>query len=100
MEVTISRSTRPGKKYQATANSRNGRTVHFGAEGYSDYTKHRDKERRERYIKRHKKNEDWSRSNLMSAGFLARHVLWEEPTVRGAVEKLNKKYKDVKFVLK
>jgi hypothetical protein len=97
MEITISRSTQPGKKYQATSN---GRTVHFGAAGYTDFTRGAGEERRARYIKRHKKNEDWSRSNLMSAGFLARHVLWEEPTVRGALEKLNKKYKDVKFVLK
>ena len=98
MEVVISKSTRAGKKYQATAST--GKTAHFGAEGYSDFTTGASYERRERYISRHKKNEDWSKANLMSAGFMARHVLWEEPTVRGAVQKLNKKYKDVRFTLK
>ena len=97
MEIVISKSTRAGKKYQAVSN---GKVVHFGARGYTDFTRGASPERRERYIKRHKKNEDWSRSNLMSAGFMARHVLWEEPTVRGAVQKLNQKYKGVKFVLK
>ena len=98
MEVVISRSTRAGRKYQATAST--GKTVHFGAEGYNIFTKHRNQERRERYISRHKKNEDWSKANLMSAGFMARHVLWEEPTVRKAVQKQNERYKDVKFILK
>ena len=45
-----------------------------------------------------KKNENWS--DVMSAGFLARHVLWEEPTIRRAVQKLNKRYKHVSFKLK
>ena len=79
-------------------NSDGKRTTHFGATGYSDYTKHKDEQRKQNYIKRHRKNENWS--DVMSAGFLARHVLWEEPTVRGAVQKLNKRYKHVSFKLK
>ena len=97
MRVEISKSSRTDKKYKATANNK---TVHFGARGYTDFTKGAGDARRDRYIKRHKKNEDWSKANLMSAGFLARHVLWEEPTVSGAVQKLNRKYKDVRFVLR
>jgi hypothetical protein len=96
MEVVIQKSSKPGKKYQATDNK--GRTTHFGATGYSDFTKNKDEQRRQNYIKRHRKNENWS--DIMSAGFLARHVLWEEPTVRGAVEKLHKRYKHVSFKLK
>ena len=30
------------------------RTTHFGARGMSDYTRHKDKTRKARYIKRHK----------------------------------------------
>ena len=33
--------------------------VYFGAAGYSDFTKHKDVERRQRYIARHEKNENW-----------------------------------------
>ena len=32
-------------------------SVHFGAKGMSDYTIHKDDERKYRYIMRHKKNE-------------------------------------------
>ncbi len=32
-----------------------GRKVSFGAKGYSDYTMHRDDDRKQRYINRHKK---------------------------------------------
>ena len=95
MEVVIQKSSKPGKKYQATDGKR---TTFFGAAGYSDFTKNKDEQRKQNYIKRHRKNENWS--DVMSAGFLARHVLWEEPTVRGAVEKLNKRYKHVSFKLK
>ena len=95
MEVVIHKSSKPGKKYQATDCKR---TTHFGDSSYSDFTKHKDEQRKQNYIKRHKKNEIWS--DVMSAGFLARHVLWEEPTVRGAVQKLNKRYQHVSFKLK
>ena len=96
MEVVIQKSSKPSKKYQATDDK--GRTTHFGATGYSDFTKNKDEQRKQNYIKRHRKNENWS--DIMSAGFLARHVLWEEPTIRGAVAKLNKRYKHVSFKLK
>jgi len=95
MEVTISKSTRPGKKYQATAN---GKTVHFGAVGYEDYTQHQDQKRRSNYISRHG-SEDWSRSNIMSPAFMSRWVLWEKPSKKAALANLNRKYKGVKFTL-
>ena len=62
MEITISKSKNPKKKYDAKVD---GETISFGASGYSDFTQHRDKERKQRYINRHKKNEDWS--NPMTA---------------------------------
>ena len=34
------------------------KTVHVGASGYSDYIKHKDDERKQRYSNIHKKNED------------------------------------------
>ena len=94
MEVVIQKSSKPSKKYQATDGKR---TTHFGATGYSDFTKNKDEQRKQNYIKRHRKNENWS--DVMSAGFLARHVLWEESTVKGAVQKLNNRYKRISFKL-
>ena len=57
MEVVIQKSKNKDKKYDAIID--NKRVVSFGSAGYSDYTKHQDKERKQRYITRHKKNEDW-----------------------------------------
>ena len=44
-------STRKGKKWMVKVD---GRLIHFGAAGMSDYTIHKDKERRARYSIRHK----------------------------------------------
>lgn len=51
----------------------------------SDYTKHKDQERKKRYLSRHKKRENWN--NYMSAGSLSRYILWGEPTFRSSVNK-------------
>lgn len=64
------------KKYQAIFND--GKKVSFGARGYLDYTQHHDKERRERYLTRHRANEDWN--NPKTAGALSRWLLWGDST--------------------
>ena len=53
-EVVIKRSTNDKKKLMAVFTYPDGktRTTHFGARGMSDYTKHGDKERMERYLLR------------------------------------------------
>ena len=97
MEVVISPSKNKNKKYKAEVN---GKTVHFGDNRYQDYTQHKDSKRKENYISRHAKNEDWSKSNIASAGFMSRHVLWEKDTINKSIQNLNSKYKDVKFKYK
>jgi hypothetical protein len=52
--------------------------VHFGQYGASDYTEHKSTERRDLYDNRHMKREDWN--NFMSAGSLAKYILWNLPT--------------------
>ena len=56
MEVIITKSANKSKKFDALVD---GKKISFGAVGYSDYTIHKDPERKERYIARHKKNEKW-----------------------------------------
>ena len=46
-EVIIKKSNTKGKKYDAVINDKK---VSFGATGYSDFTKHKDEERKERDI--------------------------------------------------
>ena len=51
----------------------------FGQRGAPDFTQPpHDKERRTRYLNRHRKNENWN--NPRSAGALSRYILWGEHT--------------------
>ena len=86
MEVEVKRSGRSGKKWQAQLPS--GKVVHFGATGYQDFTEHGDMKRRESYLARHRPGQDWSKGGVNTAGFWARHLLWEKPTIRGAAKAL------------
>lgn len=90
--ISIKKSPKKDKKYVATF-SRNGRIkqTHFGASGYSDYNKHADKSRRQRYIKRHKSRENWN--DPTSAGSLSYHLLWGPTTsFRSNVSSFKRKF--------
>ena len=92
MKVIIKKSTNEKKKYMAIfyENKKKIKTTHFGAAGMSDYTKHKDKSRKKRYISRHKSRENWN--NFMSAGSLSRYILWGEPTLRESIKKYKEKF--------
>ena len=47
------KSDKPNKKYYIITND--NKKIYFGATGYSDFTIHKDEERKLRYIKRHNK---------------------------------------------
>jgi len=98
MDIVISPSTKKNKKYKAVIN--NDKTIHFGSSAHSDFTRHKDTERKERYIARHKKNEDWTKSGVDTAGYMSRWINWNMPTIEESVKDLNKKYKDISFKLK
>lgn len=67
--VKVFRSTKKNKKYMIYHN----KWIHFGAMGYEDYTKHKDKTRRANYLTRSAGIKD---SGKYSANQLARHLLW------------------------
>jgi hypothetical protein len=73
------KSDKPGKKYYIITES--NRKIYFGASGYSDFTHHKDEQRKQRYIKRHT-NENWSKSGIDTAGFWSRWLLWNKPTIK------------------
>ena len=72
--------------------TKSGRKVSFGAVGYSDYTKHKDKDRRQLYIDRHKNNENWSKSGIDTAGFWSRWLLWNRPTIRESYDDIKRRF--------
>ena len=93
MKVIIKKSTNSKKKYMAIfydSSKKKVKTTHFGSEGMSDYTKHKDPERKKRYLARHKARENWN--NYMSAGSLSRYILWGEPTFRASVNKYKERF--------
>ena len=96
MEVIIKRSTKNDKKFDAIVDGK--KTISFGAAGMSDFTKHKDPERKERYINRHKKKESWN--NPKTAVFYAKNVLWNKPTMQASVSDINKKFPKLKVKLK
>jgi len=67
--VKVFRSTKRDKKYMIYHNG----WVHFGAMGYEDYTKHRNKTRRKNYLTR---SAGIHGDTKYSANQLSRNILW------------------------
>jgi hypothetical protein len=82
--ISIKRSTKSGKKMMATFET-NGRKkiIHFGLTGASDYTRHHDQVRRNRYIFRHLK--DYRTGDPTRAGYLSMFVLWNKPSLQASI---------------
>ena len=80
--IIVKPSNRQNKKFVAIIDNRN---IHFGQRGASDYTIHKDKERRMRYISRHAKRENqfWTHTkiNLLRPSYWSRYLLWEKPSL-------------------
>ena len=92
MKVVIKPSTNPDKKYMAIfyKDGKKVKTTHFGAKNMSDFTKHKNEERKANYIKRHQARENWN--DYMSAGALSRWILWNKPTLRESIENFKNKF--------
>ena len=93
VKVDIKKSTNPEKKLMAIFydGDKKIKTTHFGSAGMSDYTKHKDEDRKKRYIERHKVNENWA--DYKSAGALSRWILWEKPTLTASINDYKNKFK-------
>ena len=95
-EIIISKSKNKNKKYSAVIDGK--KTIHFGAVGYEDYSVHKDPERKQRYIDRHKSREDWS--DHTTAGFYAKNILWNKPTITESIKDTNNRFKNINIKLK
>lgn len=87
--VYLCSSFKPDKKYMVEIGNK---TVHFGAKGYSDYTRHKDKDRMRRYEQRHSRNETWSKSGMKTAGFWSKWLLWNKPTLKASIEDTERRF--------
>ena len=121
MHVKIIRSPDRKKKFRAILGD--GRTVDFGASGYSDYTKHKTPSRMRSYVLRHggrvpkrtiaerdprriqtmmldvnsSDKEDWKISGIDGAGFWSRWYLWSYPDFEGVKKFMSKRF-GIKFL--
>lgn len=85
------KSDKPDKKFFVIVPP--NRKVYFGASGMSDYTIHKDEERKLRYIKRHSgMNENWGKSGINTAGFWSRWLLWNKPTLEASYNDIKKRF--------
>jgi len=90
----IVKSKKKTKKYDAHFYEElkgKDKIVSFGAEGYSDFTKHKDEARKKRYMLRHSANEDWA--DPITPGALSRWILWNKPTLKASIEEFKKRFK-------
>ncbi len=103
MKVLIKKSTKPEKKYMAIfcdcdckgkknecGKSKRTKTIHFGSANMSDFTKHGDEKRKQRYLDRHKARENWD--DPKTAGALSRWILWNKPTFKASVKDYKKRF--------
>ena len=88
--ITITKSDRD-KKFKAVLRGlKVKKTIHFGAKGMSDFTIHKDKERKKRYLARHKVNENWNVPD--TAGSLSRWILWNKPSFTASFNDYKNKF--------
>ena len=92
MQVILKKDRDGTHKFVAEVPTVGGRSksVHFGRKGYSDYTKHADPRRMERYLTRHRKRENWTRAGRYTAGFWSRWPLWSRPSFKAALKQTEK----------
>ena len=84
------KSDKPTKKYYIITNE--NKKVYFGQAGASDFTIHKDEERKQRYIIRHKNNEIWTKLGINTAGFWSRWLLWNKSTIKDSYEDIKRKF--------
>jgi hypothetical protein len=88
---TLRKSLKPAKKYDAVfENDDKEKVVSFGAAGMSDFTIHKDEARKERYLNRHRKNENWDKPD--TPGALSRYILWNKKTLRASLRDYKKRF--------
>lgn len=95
---SIKKSDRTNKKYKATFiihkdGKKKEKTTYFGypsqTDPKNDYTRHKDKNRRNRYIWRHMK--DTRTGDPTRAGYLSLYVLWNKPSLKASITDYKKR---------
>jgi len=84
------KSDKPNKKFYIITND--NKKVYFGFAKMSDFTIHKDEERKLKYITRHIKRENWTKSGIDTPGFWSRWYLWNLPTLEASYNDIKKRF--------
>ena len=90
----LKKSDRKNKKFMIIMND--NMKHHFGDSRYSDYTIHKDIERKNRYLKR---TASQPQDDIHSPAFWALNLLWNKPTLKESIKDIEKKF-NVKIINK
>jgi hypothetical protein len=74
------KSDKPGKKYFIITND--NKKNYFGQASASDFTHHKNEQQKHRYINIQKTNENWTKSDIDTAGFWSCWLLWNKLTIK------------------
>ena len=87
MNIVIKPSSRKDKKFEALIDGK--KTIHFGQKNASDYTIHKDDERKKRYLQRHTHDHF---NNPLYPSFFSTNLLWNKKTLSESIKDTNNKY--------
>jgi hypothetical protein len=96
INIIIKSSSSPNKKYDAIIDDK--KKIQFGQKNASDYTKNKDDDRKNRYISRHKKAENWN--DPKTAGFYSKNILWNKKTITESIRDTNNRFKNINIKIK
>jgi len=88
----LSKSDKKDKKWKViyTENGGKSKTIHFGDSNYEDFTMHKNEDRKQLYLNRHRSKENWL--DPKTAGFWSRWLLWNETTLSSSIKDVEKKF--------
>lgn len=98
--LSVKKSIKPEKKYTAVfckcekknaCKGSNHKVVHFGLKGSETFLDHKDEKKKDAYIARHRKNENWN--DPTTPGALSKYLLWNLPTLAQSIAYFKKKFK-------
>lgn len=87
--VQLSASSVENKEYMVQIGKRR---VHFGFSHKSNYTKHKNPEKKAKYIQRFQDTQNWSKNGLYTVGFWNRWLLFNKPTLREAIQDTERRF--------
>lgn len=81
-------------------NNKKIKTIKFGSRSHEQYPTHKNPERKRLYIMRHQNKEDWTKKGILTAGFWAKHILWNKPDIFKSISDTEKRFNIIIHIIK